>query len=152
MAWRSARWREYPSVLTLAMFCPVTSSARRCDHNAVVAAFRPEKVLTWLPRYGSSASFAGLRRSWGNSHTCSQCAVQGDGAVGAVLGAPAGVAVGARRRRPHLQQGIADRGKTALDELAIGVGEAAQVGHEDEQRLVVLGEQVVPRRRRGVGQ
>ena len=51
----------------------------------------------------------------------------------------------------HRQQRVADGGEAALDQLAVGVGQAAQVGDQHEQRLVVLGEQVVPRRRRGVG-
>src|SRR5688500_7504137 len=130
MAWRSARCREYPSVLTLAMFWPVTSSARRCDHSAVVAALRAENVLTWTPRRRSSSAFAGLRCSSVNSRARSQCAVQGDGAVRAVVGAATGVAVGAGRGGARRQQGVPDRGQATLDQLAVGVGQAAQVGHE----------------------
>src|SRR5688500_13456581 len=98
------------------MFCPVTSRARRCDQRAVVAALSPENVLTWPPRWRSSLAFAGLLCSLVNSQARSQCAVQGDGAVRAVVGAATGVAVGAGRGGARREQGVPDRGQTALDE------------------------------------
>src|SRR3954447_9041003 len=128
------------------MFWPVTSSARRDAHSAVVAALRPENVLlTWTPRRRSSPAFIRLRCSSANSHANSHSPVQGDGAVRAVGGA-AGRPVGAGGRRLHRQQRVPDGGEPALDQPAVGVGQAAQVGDEHEQRLVVLAEQVVPRR------
>src|SRR4051795_10934536 len=110
------------------MFWPVTSRALRCAQRDVVAAFSPEKVLlTWTPRWRSSYAFARLRCPSVNSQARSQSTVQRDGAVRAVVGAT-GRAVRAGAVGLDRHQGVADGGESALDELAVGVGEAAQVG------------------------
>src|SRR3954452_13513283 len=41
----SARWRVYPGVFALAMFCPVRVSPARCAISALSAVLSPENVL-----------------------------------------------------------------------------------------------------------
>src|SRR4051812_40562933 len=98
------------------MFCPVTSMPRRCAYSELSAPERPEKVLT--------------------SHRLVDQSVAGRGGNG--LAVPA---VGLDRAA-HREQRLADRTLTHGEQVAVGLGEAADLRGERQERLAVLPEHV----------